>query len=245
MKRILFDSSSITGDVRTNNEDRILVKIGESKGHDFGLFAVADGMGGTEAGEIASSYIIEILMQWWDKVLFDILNSKNRDEKIDESLDHLIHESNKHLIEYSNQKNLQTGTTISILFLFDSKFVVKHIGDTRVYHLRNNILDQLTTDDILANSIMGGPETPTNILIQCVGIKDSITPETVTGMYSENDLFLLTSDGVHDLIDDVRIKELIELDSRLNSKKTEGLIKEVYLNGAKDNASAILVSFGE
>jgi PPM family protein phosphatase len=237
---------------RKNNEDSYLVLDHGSMPHNTRargmMFAVADGMGGHAAGEIASEMACKGLLEFYeDGVEHEVdLTSPNSVLRNLERAFWIIHGRIK---EYADKNRLYPGmgTTLSALVLHQEKAVMAHVGDSRIYRLRKDLLERLTVDDTLAQlSVEMGyirPEEAAghplrNALSQGVG-EGLDEVHTRIESVKEGDLFLLCSDGLHHTITDEEIREILK-----RSAKGDGacrLIKAALERGGRDNVTVIVV----
>ncbi len=261
---------SDTGLVRENNEDNFLIidearevgeagEVGEALDPErFALLAaVSDGMGGHAAGEVASRMACESL-----KELF--LNRQGRGdpaetpstpstpERLARQLADAIEQSHQRILSLS-QENPDCegmGATLSALLIFDTKAAIAHVGDSRIYRLRENELSQLTVDHTQAQALveMGRlkPERAKqhpgrHLLTQALGVEDGIE-EVFTHVedVSPGDVFLLCSDGLYDMVEDDSIKRVLadEPDPQTACERLVALALEA---GGKDNVTAVVV----
>ena len=244
-----------TGLVKKTNQDNILVKIGEENGNEFGLFIVADGMGGLSHGDSASSLIIDEFSKWWSDWLPQILMQEcnNISHKISKSLDSMILKTNSMIIDLGNLLNTKIGSTLSLLFLYKNSYIIKHVGDSRIY-IVNNKVDLLTEDhswvhDQVKEARLTPEEAKShpkrNVLTNCIGIYENVEWFDKSSFYSPNDSFILCSDGFHNYIEDNEILESISRYVDTLEISIDDVIKCFYetikKRGAGDNVSIIIV----
>ena len=238
------------GIVRTNNEDSLLVippweKIAISK--DACLFIVADGMGGHNAGEVASSLAMAYSQKWFAE--FD----SSKDISVEHVKD-LITNANEEVWEYS-QKHPETvgmGTTFTSILFKGNKAIVGHIGDSRLYRFRNGQLTQLTNDhSLVGEQVKNGNLTPEqarvhparNILSRVLGARQFITPDIFEIEVTVSDRFLLCSDGVYSMLPEDGIKKIL-LENPIENW-AQNLIEEANKAGGKDNSTIIALEITE
>lgn len=242
--KINYVELSDVGLKRTNNEDALLVCQ-----NDFGdyLFLVADGMGGHNAGEIASEMAVKLLKNAFLEI---------KDPEIDyrEFLEYIITEINKEIyksslleIKYNNM-----GTTCSAMIIKNNRIFIGHVGDSRIYFIANNKIKLLTKDHTLVQAMLDA-ETITqqeaqsskykNILLQALGTAQTITMQTLTAKIPEECQFVLCSDG---LTGDVSDEEILTIMSKNidETEKAEELIELAKMRGGHDNISVITVEKG-
>lgn len=233
--------STHTGRVRKNNEDAYIL---EPK---YGLFAVADGMGGHQAGEIASWIAVETLRWLFVGEAF----SRYKTERRLLEIVNLVHRT----ISTISAKSPQTanmGTTLSVLYLRKKKYYIAHIGDSRIYLLRKGNLKLLTKDDTLVQKKVeeglltdeeakNSPES--HILLRALGVGNDISIQIKSGKLKKDDLFLLATDGLTDELTESEIIDIIAMSPNMESA-VKNFIQAVLQKEAKDNITALLVQVG-
>lgn len=252
-----LQSASLTdpGRVRDHNEDCI-----ESR-PEIGLFVLADGMGGYNAGEVASgmatSLISDGMQDSWNPV--EIARGTSRDEAkaLSEKLirEHIGRANNA--IFTTSQNNPECagmGTTLVVCLFFDNFVSVAHIGDSRLYRLRGDTMEQVTRDhSLLQEQLDSGLITPEeaklsqnkNLVTRALGIDPSVDAEIHVYETQPDDLFVLCSDGLSDMVEDEEIRlTLITLKTNPNLT-VQQLVQAANDNGGRDNISAMLIRVTE
>jgi serine/threonine protein phosphatase PrpC len=242
------------GYVKKTNQDRILIKIGEGQHGEFGIFVVADGMGGLTAGDRASEIVIKEFKAWWDNKLALIFNKKESVSinMIDKELNSLIINVNKKVMEFGRGINSRVGTTLSMMFIHRNEYIIKHIGDSRIYKINHEITrltqdhswieQQIRSGCISKQEAVNHPQK--HILLQCVGVKEVLDIFETKGEISEEDKFLLCSDGFYNLLRKNEMLKAVGAYDKNNEdvqEIVEELMGKVRIRGALDNASAILI----
>lgn len=238
------------GSVRDHNEDAI--SIDES----LGLAVLADGMGGHRGGEMASamtvSTIVDVLGMKLKKT-----GSGETDEATGYSRESLaVHDAitlantNVHDASNANPQYRGMGTTVVVVLFYDNRLTVAHVGDSRCYRLRDGELEQITRDHSLMQELVDrGFYTPDqarkshnkNLVTRAVGTEPSVHIDVEEDVVQLDDIYLLCSDGVTDMIEDSLIKETILKCGADLSRAAAELIREANDHGGKDNISAILI----
>lgn len=229
------------GLVRPNNED-VWGEIEE-----LGFFVLADGMGGHRAGEIASREAVSVILEEVRK------SFKPSIPEIDSEniLANLIRQANKSVFKMSRQDPgwHGMGTTLSCLMIQGDKAILGNVGDSRIYRLRNNKLELLTRDDSLFRDLVdlgqlceqnSSEFVYKNIITKAVGTEAKLEPTMKTVDVQLNDLFLLATDGLTDLI------QLNELEMVLNTIPFVEdiclkLIETAKMRGGYDNMTALVI----
>ena len=220
------------GKVRHNNEDSLIVI-------EPGTFVVADGMGGQAAGEIASQMLVETVKNFLSKT------SAPWNEKI---LSQAIFLANKAILNLArqNQEYQGMGTTATILYLNGGQAYFAHVGDSRLYRLRNNFFKQITEDHSYVETLVrSGELTPEqarvhpmkNVLTQAVGAIDEIYIDAANFPVEFGDIFLLCTDGLTNMVDDETIAKILQT----APNPADALIETALAAGGKDNVSVIVI----
>jgi serine/threonine protein phosphatase PrpC len=228
---------SAVGLVRAGNEDSALTSRS--------LVAVADGMGGHAAGEVASRIAITTLAE-------DSKSFTSKDVDIDSADDlfttSLINIDNT-ISEYSKENPELTGmgTTLSALFLRSGRVAALHVGDSRIYRLRGNTFEQLSTDHTVIQELLDqGSITEADIathpqrsvLTQVLMGDGRNQPALSIYEVKADDRFLLCSDGLTTVLNDKEIKSIIKAKAR--GAAVDALVDAAYINGAPDNVTVIV-----
>ena len=218
MSKIILTAASRIGCVRTNNEDMVLAydKLIRSDVYstefntetiDRFVIAVADGMGGHNAGEVASSDVLNNLQFYVGDLPRGLASGEFMDMMHDwlQSVNHII-ASKGHV----DPSMLEMGTTLVGIMFYNNKFYWMNCGDSRLYRLRNGELEQLSNDHSLNNS--QGVKKHSNIITNCIGAGIRIPYMDMfefTDDFLPCDTYMLCTDGLNDMINDERIKKLM------------------------------------
>jgi len=238
------------GSVRDHNEDSIA--LDES----LGLAVLADGMGGHRGGEMASAITVSTIMETLKKQLKK-LNTGDTDEETGYSVESIaVHDAvlqaNDAVYKASeeNQQYKGMGTTVVVTLFYDNRLTVAHVGDSRLYRLRDGELEQITRDHSLMQELIDrGFYTPEqarqslnkNLVTRAIGIEAGVQVDIQEDVALVDDVYLLCSDGVTDMIEDSLIQETIMKCGADLEKAASELIREANEHGGKDNISAILI----
>lgn len=234
---------SETGPTRSSNEDSIFYAY--PNGHFQTFFGmVADGMGGHQAGEVASSMACETAREY--------IQVHAEEANIASMLKDCMQASQSAIIQAAEQNNMYhgMGTTATMVFIREGSMYFAHIGDSRLYHFRNNKLVQCTSDNTLVNEMVKegkiSEAEATNhdmkhVLTQALGSVKEIYPEvSLNGIAIEaGDIFFVCSDGIYDVLQATEIESLLKMGS---SALAMECIKALCMERkASDNFSAMLV----
>lgn len=220
------------GKVRKNNEDALIYIEPE-------IYVVADGMGGQAAGEVASKMLIDTVKNFLPNVP-EPLNEDILKKAILKSNAAILREADK------NPNYHGMGTTATILHIYNRRAYYAHVGDSRIYRLRNKNFEQITQDHSYVEDLVRRGEITEdeakvhpmkNILTQAVGVVEEISVDTASFSVAEGDIFLLCTDGLTNMVDDKTIAEIL----MTNSNPAESLIQAALNNGGNDNVTVIVV----
>jgi PPM family protein phosphatase len=218
------------------------------------LFVMCDGMGGTNAGEVASRLTAEWLYEGFlalvnNNVAFS--NGLADHETIANAMNRLIIDINGRIIDYaaSDEQFYGMGTTLLAAIFFDRTLHLHSIGDSRCYRLQHGILEQLTEDqsavwklyqrgDITKEELRLHPQN--NLLTMAIGAKTDLTINSYRNICEIDDLFLLCSDGLSDMLSDTQIDDILQEEDSLEDTARR-LITEALKAGGTDNISVILI----
>ena len=234
---------------REHNEDSIGWDI------DLGLIMLADGMGGHNAGEIASELAVTAIRD----ALLDVMTPEMLDTnliKCDEALREAVTYANEEIHEQANRRIecAGMGTTVVITLFYDDKVTYAHVGDSRIYRMRQGEMKQLTQDhslvqEMIDNGYLSQEEamisSSRNLITRALGIAPEVEVDVKTEILDGDDVYLLCSDGLSDLLseqDMVRI--LSELRDRLGDAAQQ-LVDLANERGGTDNISVVLVAMHE
>lgn len=237
---------------RTNNEDAFGIF------HDVALYIVADGMGGHAAGEIASSLTVETihrsLTETDDAELTAVSDAAGNSSLGARRLMIAVQEANARIIDRSrDEAGLRgMGTTVAAVF-FDRRYdsvAVCHVGDSRVYRIRDARIEQLTEDHTVVQHLInegqmhpeqGRASSQRHVLTQAVGASDVLEPGLRLEQPRKQDVFVLCTDGVHDA---VRKEEMLQVVLDAGARLEEAcnrLIDLANQRGGKDNSTVVVV----
>ena len=215
------------------NEDSLLVRT------ERGLWAVADGMGGHDAGDVASSRVTESLL--------DLPATEDLDQLVGTAVT-ALQKVNHDLIELAGGASKRSiGSTVVGLAISDGQFRCFWAGDSRGYRLRDRQIVQLSRDHSLVQDLVdSGMLQPdeavdhpnSNIITRAVGVAEQLRIDTVGGDVQRGDLFFLATDGVTRMVSDEELAE--ELSANRPADAARKLIDLVLARGAPDNASLII-----
>ncbi len=250
--KLEFVCQTDVGQVRDHNEDYI------SYDADLGYCVLADGMGGLNAGEVASSMSVHLLMD-------ELASLKNGTSTVEAELDsdamgvplncriirHLVEKTNSAVFHVSQTQPQcrGMGTTIVVGMYQDNNLVVGHIGDSRVYRYRGNSLEQITRDHSYVQELIdkglftkeqARASDKKNVVTRALGVGPTVEVEVHEYPVKVGDIYLMCSDGLTDLVSDADIETTFR-ESKGNMNEIAGhLVNLANASGGKDNISVIL-----
>lgn len=247
--KIKFAELTNTGKVRDHNEDAIGLNS------DMGLLVLADGMGGYQAGEVASSIAVQTITDM-------ALEGATREERDDiDSHTGLMRQTIvlRDAVARANKIIFQTaqsqthcegmGTTLVAAMFYDNKISIAHVGDSRAYRLRNNQFEQLTMDHSLLQELVdrgfyseeeAQRSTNRNYVTRALGVEPTVEVELQEYDVLPDDIYLLCSDGLPDMVEDEDIHLTISTFSASLNVVSEHLVQLANEHGGRDNVSVQL-----
>ena len=259
---MIFDAKvagrSDVGSVRTNNEDSFVVadpreraRIDTSSGtRDLVvsgrglLLAVSDGMGGAEAGEVASAIVVESLHRTFAKAPLE-----GDEDSIAAFIDTAVSEANREVIESAKQPGRQgMGATLTAVLLHAGNAYIAEVGDSRAYVVRGRRIRQMTKDQSFVQLLIdAGALSPDdakvsphkNVILQAMGQKASVTPAVGRLALRRGDKLLLCSDGLTNKVEDTEIADIVDAAATLDEACAR-LIALANERGGEDNITAVL-----
>lgn len=235
---------SDTGRVRGNNEDYLDWDITR------GLAVLADGVGGGNAGEVASRMAVTTLLEQLPHFPGEL-----RGDECAERLRQAIEQANCRIHESAQYAPfLGMSTTLAALWLCGGRVLLAHVGDSRIYRLREGVLRQLTVDHSLVQELVdSGVMSPEeaqhsanrHLITRALGLKRQVVAELLETDGRAGDRYLLCSDGLSDMLDTPTMTALLLNSERPMSAVVESLIEHANQHGGADNIAALLVAIDE
>lgn len=237
---VRYAAKTDIGKLREINEDTFLV---EDK-----IFAVADGMGGHRAGEVASSMAIDIL-----KKRAGEFEEGDTPQRIQKMLKEALDEVNDAIVKKGETQGdyLGMGTTLTAFHISERRIFLVHIGDSRAYLIRNGKITQLTQDHTLVADMVGKGEISEeearihplkNILVRALGTDIKAEVDLLSEEVQPGDRILLCSDGLSSMLRDEEILSIVNESESLENA-CQRLIDTANTNGGEDNTTVVLVEF--
>lgn len=238
MRHLISHAQTHKGLVRKINEDACL-DMAES-----GVWAVADGMGGHSAGDIASQLVVDTLRN---------SVSKSNSASV-QSLTEALHQANAELYRYSAQQldGSTAGSTVVVLLIDKLHYHLLWAGDSRGYLLRNGRLRQITrdhsqvndmVDEGLLSSVDAENHALANVITRAVGVEEHIVIDVISGVWQPGDLFLLCSDGLNKELEDDEIGQYLQHTNLAEANRA--LLHSTLVAGARDNVTCVIVKVSD
>ncbi|HEX7299297.1 MAG TPA: Stp1/IreP family PP2C-type Ser/Thr phosphatase [Solirubrobacteraceae bacterium] len=226
-----------TGRQRRGNEDAYFARSP--------LFAVADGMGGAQAGEVASRLAVEVLEQ----------GVPEGSDSIEEGLRARVREANERInaVGQSDDQRAGMGTTLTVAYVGEDEVTVAHVGDSRLYRLRDGVFERLTDDHTLVDELVRqgkltreeADEHPQrSIITRALGPETGVEADSRTWPARAGDVYLICSDGLTSMVDEARVGELVAGAPSL-AAAGRTLIEAANEAGGRDNITVVLFRLEE
>lgn len=248
-EKIIMSGLTHQGMVRDHNEDSI------GTDEEIGLMVLADGMGGHKGGEVASALAVDTILSQLKKSLVEIKAGKTDDktgyslesmciEQAIKTANSVIYQASKNNIQYEGM-----GTTVVVLLFYSNRCTIAHVGDSRLYRMRKDILQQMTRDHTLLQELVdkgfytkhdAKKSMNKNLVTRAVGVNANVDVDLLEDIVLTDDIFILCSDGLTDMIEDSLLEDTV-LNYREDLDKTaKELVNQANQHGGKDNISAML-----
>ncbi len=252
--KIEFAELTDTGRVREHNEDAI------GSNADIGLMVLADGMGGYNAGEVASGIAVQIVTELAteaaDREALNDIDPHSGLMRQSIILRDAVYRSNKIIFQTAqSQTHCEgMGTTIVAAMFYDDKVSIAHVGDSRCYRLRGGQLDQMTLDHSLLQELVdrgfysqeeAQRSTNRNYVTRALGVEPTVEVEVHEYEVLPDDVYLLCSDGLPDMVEDDDIHLTISTFNASLDVVGQQLIDLANDHGGRDNVSVMLAQVKE
>ena len=244
MMQYSFYAMTDVGQVRLNNEDALAFD------EDFGIAVLADGMGGYNAGEVASgmavAFVISELVRW-----LNVEAQRSNSAQIARGISLSVDRANRSILQAatSNPQYAGMGTTVVAGVFKNNCLILGHVGDSRCYRLRGAVLTQITRDHSLVQErVDAGYLTPEeaafapgkNLLTRALGVEEGVQVELHAHEILDGDVYLMCSDGLTDMLNDDDIAGVLDASTPLPEIAVE-LVGKANAAGGRDNIAVLLV----
>ena len=246
------------GQKHTRNEDAVITftfdKEQEGRSVPIGFYLVADGMGGHDAGDIASRTVNQTVTDWilQTKVLPDLREATRKltaDDMASELLTQAIQQTNEVLVRHGQANSSDLGSTVTAALIIGDVATIASVGDSRTYLLRNGRLEQITQDhSLVARLVDAGVIGPAEVrshphrnqIYRCLGHKPDVEVDTFTRQLRAGDVLVLCSDGLWEMVLDDEIRRIVEA-ADSPQKACDALVQAANRAGGEDNIAVIVV----
>lgn len=249
--RFFAAAKTDVGRKRQDNEDRFCLEPA------LGLYVVADGMGGHAAGEVASRLAVETIQEWMEKYLRGLDAATGATAAASGSLEAAflassIQQANRVIFEAAKARPEYAGmgTTIVATLAHGDRFIVAHVGDSRIYRIRGGVIAQLSRDhSFVQQQVDCGSLSPTeaqrsqyrHMITRALGLKESVDVDLGEHAARPDDIILLCSDGLSDLLDDEEILNAVEACGADLERACETMVDRANAKGGDDNITVLTV----
>lgn len=237
---------------RDHNEDSFVVVS------HHGLYIVADGMGGHQAGDVASQMATEALTRFFETTASeDATWPFDFDAKLSEEENRLltgVRLANRQIVELGSRRPELSGMGTTIVAALygprRKRLYVAHVGDSRAYRIRRGAIEQITRDHSLVNDYLEAmpfmtdeqrSELPKNVITRALGMQDNVQVDLGQHEVEAGDVFLLCSDGLSGMVDDDELLELVDTYRHDLNEACRFLINTANEHGGEDNVTAVLL----
>ena len=231
------------GKARELNEDSYYIPTEENE---LRIYMLADGMGGYNGGEIASKLAIDSARKYLTNNFNTIPHDRiNIEELVRSSMEYanmVVFEKSKEVPELEGM-----GTTLELVLGYGNKIYIGHVGDSRIYRVRKNIIRKLTTDHSYVEKLVkegtitreeAENHPKKNMLMKALGCTPYVEPDLRARNFEKGDIFILCSDGLTNMVEEKQIYEIIKEDIQ---NAAERLVDEANQAGGYDNITVIII----
>ena len=232
------------GKVRENNQDSFYIS---EPLDDVQLYIIADGMGGYNGGEVASSLAVTSCKSY-------IENNFNQIEKDKDSIIQLVASSLEYanMVVYERSKETEElegmGTTLDICLIYNNRAYIGHVGDSRIYRIRKDFIRKLTQDHSYVQKLVkdgtitqeeANHHPQKNMLMKVLGCNAFVEPDVMIKGFQKDDILLMTTDGLTNLVSKEHIFQTIKEENLEQIPKR--LVEQANANGGYDNITVIVI----
>ena len=245
------------GTVKEINQDSCLIMEARVEEDDLDFAAVCDGMGGLKSGELASTSMAEDLKGWFEKTVAGLPYGGLARKDLISSLNEAILWADRKLRRYREQYG-ECGTTVAGVILYRGRYLCVNVGDSRVYRIGKDGIQQLTHDQTVAQQMLDNGEITKkeaaehpgqSILLQCVGAGGEVVPDYTWDVYEEGDTFLICSDGFRHKYSEKEMRSAFHTGKTASEdemkKAAKKAIDKIKSRGERDNITVVLVAAKE
>lgn len=250
--RFTYSCRTDKGTVRENNQDSLVVKSAAMGASRVALAAVCDGVGGLSRGEEASRKAAELLSAWFDYELPQIMGESGADRLMPRRLRQLVKEINQEIYCANCRSHISSATTLTAVLLWDYRYLIAHIGDSRVYRIGRQARQMTQDHSWVAQEVAMGRMTREearksdrqNVILKCIGAEEEAEPDILEGHIQEETVFLLCTDGFWRLVEEPEWNAFFSPAAAREGNLTEHLYymtEAVKRRGESDNITAVAI----
>lgn len=245
MKKIRFEVAGISdvGIVKDVNEDSLIYKVAD-RGNGFaGIFAIADGVGNLQKGELASSITVTEIIEWWEK---DFMNHSEDLEYLKKTLYNAVESANHKLVNLEVTNQLKTASTLSVMFLYDDNCIIYNVGDSRVYRYTHGFMktkmEQITEDHSCEiEREVNGAMVRKSVLTEYIGKKSNLSILRKEHRAMAGNIYIVCSDGIYKTMSNDEIRDIVDRNKNDMKMVCSELVNKAKDNSETDNISVIAV----
>jgi serine/threonine protein phosphatase PrpC len=252
-QRLLFGHLSDVGSVRDNNQDSAFALFASSTSADnlpdFGLFIVADGMGGHQEGERASAITTRLVVRHVLREIYEVLLNQQMDDPDRPSISDVLRAAVQEANDSITEQIPEGGTTVTTAIIIDDLAYIAHVGDSRAYMITDDRLEQITRDHSLVQRLIeldqltpeeAADHPQRNVLYRAIGQSETLDVDAITRRLPPHARLLLCSDGLWNMVPEDRIQEIV-LHHKDPQETCNQLVELANERGGLDNVTVIVI----
>lgn len=246
---MIFAARSDRGLVREKNEDSFNVIKGDNAMPV--AFIIADGMGGHNSGEIASKMAVDFVSEFIKQNPSDFSTSEMLGQAITEAMNGANHDI--YLQSLKQKSNAGMGTTLIVAVYCQNKLYIGHVGDSRLYLIRNSEIEKVTVDHSYIEELVrlgtltrkeADKHPGKNVITRALGCAEKLQIDIYDCQIEESDFFVLCTDGLSNMLNENDIKKIVE-NAKNPHDACDQLIDRANKNGGEDNITVIVIKAGK
>jgi len=253
-KPYLLAADTDIGLTKETNQDSLFMRhVCHRAVGDVVLAVICDGMGGLDRGEVASAQVVKAFDEWLSGINPVSLKEQADSRWVYDEFNHIIQKQNQIIREWGSSRQIHLGTTVTALLFISNTYYLIHVGDSRVYELKHDLV-QLTEDQTVVakeqrEGILSAAEARVdarrNVLLQCVGASERVVPQYKTGEILADAIYLLCTDGFrHELTGEeifTNLNPSVLHDKAAAQSRLRGLIDLNKARAERDNITAAII----
>ena len=250
----MISSYTDVGLRKKTNQDSLLIEVADSNNGKIAFGVVCDGMGGFAKGELASATLIKGFKEWFDNRFTDLVAEGFSEAGLRRDWTQIIQTQNDLIQNYGRKNGIRLGTTLSGVLIYNNKYFIVNVGDSRIYQILPDALRQITKDHtFIQREIDAGRMTYEqslkdpyrSVLLQCIGASHIVNPVFNQGQFEPGTVFMLCCDGFRHVVLPEELYQAFRPDlmksTEIMKNRIADMIKLNIRRNEEDNISAILV----